>query len=88
MRRLAFITILGAALFMGVAASRIEGQAVGSEDLVVMAKAKFKELTAAEAKVLKSITSGDPADFSSGTEAENDPAKARTWSKERVVSDC
>ena len=85
MRRQSFITILGAALFVVVAAAKIEAQAVGAEDLVTIAKRKFKELTNAEEKLLQSISSGDTADFSSGTEKENDPAKAEAWGKERVL---
>lgn len=53
--------------------------------LLELAKQKFGSLTAAEEKLFRAVANGEVADYSAGSEEDNDLAKAENWGPERVL---
>ncbi|MGK7956537.1 MAG: hypothetical protein AB4063_15010 [Crocosphaera sp.] len=52
-----------------------------AEQLIKLARNNFQYLSEAELKLLRRVTEGKNADYSSTDEAENDPEKGDTWDK-------
>ena len=56
-----------------------------SDELLKLARAAFPDLYEAEKKVVAAAADGQPADFSTGDKAKDDPEKADAWGPERTV---
>ena len=54
-----------------------------AEKLLELARGKFGALSGAEEKLFRAVANGEKADYSAGTDEDNDPAKAKDWGEER-----